>query len=446
MANLVILGTQWGDEGKGKIVDLLSPSFDIVARYQGGHNAGHTVYVNGKKIILHIIPSGILHNNKLCIIGNGVVLSPKAFLDEISKLKEYGIEIDNNIVISKNTHLILPYHSLIERISEKRRGAKKIGTTCRGIGPAYVDKAARQGIRAGDILNFHVLKERIEQNVEEKNIYLAHYGMPLLDPKKVLDEYLNYVSKLEKYIKDVSFLLDKKIKEGNSVLFEGAQGTMLDIDHGTYPYVTSSNSTAGGACTGLGISPDKIDGVLGVAKAYTTRVGMGPFPTEIFNEKGKLLLERGNEFGATTGRPRRCGWLDAVILAYSCRLNGIKKIALTKPDILDGFEEILVCESYKYKGELLQTFPTESWILEKVEPRYRKLRGWKKPIRGITDFNLLPEGFLDYIKIIEDLIQVRISIVSTGMGREDTILIDEELKDIVDVEKVRSGMKLTKVD
>jgi len=441
MANLVVLGTQWGDEGKGKIVDLLSPSFDVVARYQGGHNAGHTVYVKGKKIILHIIPSGILHNSKLCVIGNGVVLSPGAFLDEISQLKKYGVEIDDNIVISKNAHIILPYHSLVEKISEKRKGVKKIGTTCRGIGPAYVDKAARQGIRAGDLLNFHVLKERIEQNVEEKNIYLAYYGMPLLDPKKVLDEYLNYASKLGKYIKDVSSLLDEKIKEGNSVLFEGAQGTLLDIDHGTYPFVTSSNSTAGGVCTGLGVSPDKIDGVLGVTKAYTTRVGMGPFPTEIFNEKGKLLLERGNEFGATTGRPRRCGWFDAVILAYSCRLSGIKKIALTKTDILDGFEEILVCVGYKYKGEMLETFPTESWILEKVKPQYRTLHGWKKPIKGVTDFTLLPEAFLDYIKIIEDLIQVKISIISTGMAREDSILIDKELKDIVNTDKVRKGIK-----
>jgi len=441
MANLVVLGTQWGDEGKGKIVDLLSPSFDVVARYQGGHNAGHTVYVKGKKIILHIIPSGILHKSKLCVIGNGVVLSPGEFLDEISQLKKYGVEIDDNIVISKNAHIILPYHSLVEKISEKRKGVKKIGTTCRGIGPAYVDKAARQGIRAGDLLNFNVLKERIEQNVEEKNIYLAHYGMPLIDPKKVLDEYLKYASKLVKYIKDVSFLLDKKIKEGNSVLFEGAQGTLLDIDHGTYPFVTSSNSTAGGACTGLGVSPDKIDGVLGVTKAYTTRVGMGPFPTEIFNEKGKLLLERGNEFGATTGRPRRCGWFDAVILAYSCRLGGIKKIALTKPDILDGFEEVLVCVGYKYKGEMLETFPTESWVLEKVKPQYRTLRGWKKPVKGVTDFTLLPEAFLDYIKIIEELIQVKISIISTGMAREDTILIDKELKDIVNIEKVRKGIK-----
>jgi len=441
MANLVVLGTQWGDEGKGKIVDLLSPSFDVVARYQGGHNAGHTVYVKGKKIILHIIPSGILHKSKLCVIGNGVVLSPGEFLDEISQLKKYGVEIDDNIVISKNAHIILPYHSLVEKISEKRKGVKKIGTTCRGIGPAYVDKAARQGIRAGDLLNFNVLKERIEQNVEEKNIYLAHYGMLLIDPKKVLDEYLKYASKLVKYIKDVSFLLDKKIKEGNSVLFEGAQGTLLDIDHGTYPFVTSSNSTAGGACTGLGVSPDKIDGVLGVTKAYTTRVGMGPFPTEIFNEKGKLLLERGNEFGATTGRPRRCGWFDAVILAYSCRLGGIKKIALTKPDILDGFEEVLVCVGYKYKGEMLETFPTESWVLEKVKPQYRTLRGWKKPVKGVTDFTLLPEAFLDYIKIIEELIQVKISIISTGMAREDTILIDKELKDIVNIEKVRKGIK-----
>jgi len=438
MANLLVLGTQWGDEGKGKIIDLLTPSFDIVARYQGGHNAGHTVYVKGKKIILHLIPSGILHRGKLCLIGNGVVVHPKAFLEEISTLKKYGVEFDDNVVISKNAHLILPYHSQMERISEERRGAKKIGTTLRGIGPSYEDKAARRGIRAGDLLDLSILMEKIKENIEEKNIYFTSHKIPPLDPKKVFEEYSTYASLIKKYVKDVSLLLDEKLKQGQSVLFEGAQGTLLDVDHGTYPYVTSSNSTAGGVCTGLGVAPNKIDAVLGVTKAYTTRVGGGPFPTEIFDERGRLLLERGNEFGATTGRPRRCGWFDALAVSYACRLNGIEKIALTKPDVLDEIEEIMVCVGYKYKGDLLRHFPTESWILNKVVPQYKKVKGWKISIREKTDFSSLPPGFKDYIKLIEDLIQVKVAIVSTGMERRDTIFVEKELKEWLDLEKIKA--------
>ncbi len=437
MANLLVAGTQWGDEGKGKIIDLLAPSFDVVARYQGGHNAGHTVYVNGKKIILHLIPSGIFHRGKLCIIGNGVVINPKAFLDEIEELKKSGIEIGDNIVISKNAHLILPYHSQREIIDEERRGAKKIGTTCRGIGPSYEDKMARRGIRAGDLLDLSILKEKIKENVEEKKPYFAHYHKPLPDAEKIYKEYALYASKIEKYVKDVSLLLDEKMKQGKSILFEGAQGALLDIDHGTYPYVTSSNSTVGGVCTGLGIPPQKIDSVLGVTKAYTTRVGGGPFPTEIFNEKGKFLLERGNEYGSTTGRPRRCGWFDAVAVSYSCRLNGIDKIALTKPDVLDDFDEIQVCVGYKYKGKALPSFASESWILDKVVPEYKKVRGWRKPIRKMVDFPSLPQAFKDYLKLIEDTIQARIAIISTGVERKDSILNEAELKDIADLEKVK---------
>jgi len=437
MANLVVLGTQWGDEGKGKIVDLLTPSFDVVARYQGGHNAGHTVHIRGKKIVLHLIPSGILHANKLCIIGNGVALHPKAFLDEIAELKTFGAAIDKNIVISKNAHLILPYHALMEKINEERRGAKKIGTTCRGIGPSYEDKAARCGIKAGDLLDLRVLKEKIKENVEEKNIYFRWHGLPPLDPEKIYEEYAGYASRIKKYIKDVSLLLNERMKEGKSILFEGAQGSLLDIDHGTYPYVTSSNSTAGGVCTGLGIGPNKIDSVLGVTKAYTTRVGSGPFPTEIFDERGKVLLEKGDEYGATTGRPRRCGWFDAMAVSYSCRLNGIEKIALTKPDVLDDFDEIFICVGYKYKRELLPGFPTESWILDRVEPQYKKVRGWKKSVHKIRDYSLLPQAFRDYLKLIEDLIGARVSIISTGVERRDTILIDTRLKDIVNLEKIK---------
>jgi len=440
MANLLVLGTQWGDEGKGKIVDLLTPSFDVVARYQGGHNAGHTVSVSGKKIILHLIPSGILHKDKLCIIGNGVVIDPRAFLEEIEELKKYGAKINDNIVISKNAHLILPYHSLMERISEDKRGAKKIGTTCRGIGPSYEDKMARRGVRAGDLLDLSILKEKIEENVEEKNVYLANYDKTLLDSEKIYQEYAFYASKMKKYIKDVFFLLNEKIKEGKSILFEGAQGTLLDIDHGTYPYVTSSSSSAGGVCTGLGISPLKLNSILGVTKAYTTRVGSGPFVTEIVGETGKYLLEKGMEFGATTGRQRRCGWFDAVAVSYSCSLNGIEQIALTKPDVLDGFEGIMVCVGYKYKGKLLSSFPSEYWILDKVAPQYKKIRGWKEKIQQTTEFSSFPQAFKDYVKLLEDNIQAKIVIVSTGMERKDTVLREEKLKDIIDLEKIKAEL------
>jgi len=436
MANLLVVGTQWGDEGKGKIIDLLTPSFDVVARYQGGHNAGHTVIVKGKKIVLHLVPSGILHPGKLCIIGNGVVLDPRAFLEELEELKRHGIKVDDNIAVSKNAHLILPYHSLLEEVCEERRGKRMIGTTRRGIGPSYEDKMARRGIRVGDLLDLDVLREKIEENVELKNIYFAHFRKPLFDARTVYEEYKEYAARIKKYIKDVSLLLDEKMRAGKSVLFEGAQGTLLDIDHGTFPFVTSSSSTAGGACTGLGVSPQCIDSVMGVAKAYTTRVGSGPFPTEIFDETGKYLSERGNEFGATTGRPRRCGWFDAVAVSYSCRVNGIDRIALTKPDVLDGLDEVQVCVGYKYKGQLLPGYPTESWVLSQVAPQYKTVRGWKEGVGKIRDFSSLPKTFKDYIKLLEDHVGARVAIISTGMERRDTILRKNELGKRIDQKKV----------
>jgi len=438
MANLLIIGTQWGDEGKGKIIDLLTPSFDVVARYQGGHNAGHTVCIKGRKIVLHLIPSGILHQNKLCLIGNGVVIDTKAFLDELEALKEFGVEIDNNLFISKGAHLILPYHSQVEKIREEKLGTKKIGTTCRGIGPSYEDKASRMGIRAGDLLNLAVLEEKIRANVEEKNAYLKLYNQIQIDPDKLFEEYATYASKLEVYINDVSLLLDENMNEGRDILFEGAQGTLLDIDHGTFPYVTSSNSTAGGACTGLGIGPDKIHSVLGITKAYTTRVGGGPFPTEIFDETSEIIQKKGNEFGATTGRPRRCGWFDAVAVSYARRLSGIERIALTKPDVLDGLGKLKVCVGYKYKGELLKSFPTESWILADVVSQYKEVKGWDNTTGKSHDFSAFPQAFKDYVKLVEDLIQAKVSIVSTGIERKDTILREEELRGIIDIKKVRS--------
>ncbi len=438
MANCVVLGMQWGDEGKGKIVDLITPSFDIIARFQGGHNAGHTVYVNGQKIILHLVPSGILHSNKLCLIGNGVVFDPKAFLEEISQLQELGLDVGENIAVSKNAHLILPYHSAVEKVREERMGDKKIGTTMRGIGPAYVDKVARCGIRVGDLLNESLLKERIELKVAEENIFLAHFGAPLLDPEKIFNEYAEYAFRIKPFIQDVSVLLNERIKAGHSVLFEGAQGTLLDIDHGTYPFVTASNSSIGGVCTGLGVSPDKIDAVIGVAKAYTTRVGGGPFPVEIHDEWGQYLLKKGNEYGATTGRPRRCGWFDAVAVSYACRLNGISSLALTKSDVLDGVREILICVGYKYKGSLLKNFPTESWVLEKVEPHYETYKGWDVSVAEKTEFQVLPKEFKDYIARIEDLVETNVSMVSTGVERKETIFRDRALEGIIDLEKVKA--------
>jgi adenylosuccinate synthase len=437
MANIVLLGTQWGDEGKGKIVDLLTPSFDVVARYQGGHNAGHTVYIQGKKIVLHVIPSGILHPGTLCVIGNGVVLDPRAFLEELAALKKRVDIRDENIAISKNTHLILPYHSLMEKFCEEQRGDKKIGTTCRGIGPAYEDKAARRGIRAGDLLNLEVLEEKIRENVEEKNSFCIRQGLPLLDARLIYDEYAAYARRLKKYIQDVSLLLDQKMREGKSILFEGAQGALLDVDHGTYPFVTSSNSTAGGVCTGLGIGPSKLDAVLGVTKAYTTRVGSGPFPTEIFDETGKIIARRGDEFGATTGRPRRCGWFDVLAVSYACRVNGIDKIVLTKPDVLDGLEEVRISTGYKYKGSLLRSFPPEPWILEKVTPQYKNVPGWKQPVHGAREFAGLPQAFKDYVRLIEDLVGVRAVIISTGVEREDTILDRRRLKGLLNLDAIK---------
>jgi adenylosuccinate synthase len=440
MANIVVLGAQWGDEGKGKIVDLLTPSFDVVARYQGGHNAGHTVYIKGKKTVLHLIPSGILHPGTLCIIGNGVVLDPRAFLEELTALKKLVAIRDKDIAISKNTHLILPYHGLLEKFCEEQRGAKKIGTTCRGIGPAYEDKAARRGIRAGDLLDLEVLKEKIRENTDEKNFYFKRHGLPALDALAIYDEYAAYARQLKKYIQDVSLLLAQKMKAGKSVLFEGAQGALLDLDHGTYPFVTSSSSTAGGVCTGLGISPSTIDDVLGVTKAYTTRVGSGPFPTEIFDETGKLIARRGDEFGATTGRPRRCGWFDAVAVSYACRINGIDKIALTKPDVLDGLEEIRICTAYKYKGRLLPSFPQEPWVLDKVTPQYKTVAGWKDPVHKARDYAGLPRAFKDYLRLIEDLVEAKAVIISTGVEREDTIFDRRTLKRLLNLAAIERNL------
>lgn len=432
MGNCVVLGTQWGDEGKGKIIDLLTPAFDIVARYQGGHNAGHTVYVNGRKIILHLLPSGILHPGKLCVIGNGVVIYPKALLDEMAELERYGAQVREHLVISRNAHLILPYHGRVEAVLEEMSGKDKIGTTCRGIGPAYSDKASRYGIRMGDLLYLNHLRDKIARNVEEKNIFLSHYGKETVDAEKIYEEYAGYAERLAPFIEDVSLLLHLKLREGANILFEGAQGALLDIDFGTYPFVTSSNSTAGGVSTGLGLSPDKIDAVLGVTKAYATRVGGGPFPTENRDEIGKYLMEKGNEYGATTGRPRRCGWFDAVAASYSCRINGISRIVLTKSDVLDGMKEIKICTGYRYKGKILPSFPTEPWVLEEVQPEYKSFKGWEKPVRKCMEYAELSQTFLDYVHFIEDSIEAEVAVISTGVERRDTIVRRDRLDAVLD--------------
>ena len=440
MANLLVLGTQWGDEGKGKIVDLLTPAFDVVARYQGGHNAGHTVWVRGRKIVLHLIPSGVLHPGTLCVIGNGLVIAPAAFFKETGDLEAQGVAAGpDRIAVSRGAHLIMPWHPLSEKVSEDRRGDKRIGTTCRGIGPAYEDKAARLGVRAGDLTDLRVLREKIVDAVAAKDPLFRASGLPALDAEAIYREYAGWAGKLGPYLRDVSELLDERMKLGQNVLFEGAQGTLLDLDHGTYPYVTSSSSTAGGAATGLGVGPRKIHGVLGITKAYTTRVGSGPFPTELNDEMGRTIATRGDEFGATTGRARRCGWFDAVAVRYACRVNGVDRIALTKPDVLAGLGDIPVCTGYRYKGQVLKSFPAEPWILEEVVPEYRSLPGWPASIHGAAEPEALPRAFADYVRVVEDLIEAKVAIVSTGVERGETVFIDEELRGIVDPVKVRAA-------
>ena len=441
MANLLVLGTQWGDEGKGKIIDLLTPAFEVVARYQGGHNAGHTVWVGGRKIVLHLIPSGILHPGTLCAIGNGLVLSPAAFFKEIGDLEAQGVAAGPaRIAVSRGAHLIMPWHPLAERLSEDLRGDKKIGTTCRGIGPAYEDKAARLGIRAGDLADLAVLREKIAEAVAAKGPLFLVSGLPALDADAIYREYAGWAEKLGPYLRDVSELLDERMKRGESVLFEGAQGALLDLDHGTNPYVTSSSSTAGGAATGLGIGPRAIHGVLGITKAYTTRVGSGPFPTELDDDTGRAIASRGDEFGATTGRPRRCGWFDAVAVRYACRVNGVDRIALTKPDVLAGFPEVPVCTGYRYKGELLKSFPNEPWILEKIVPQYTIFPGWPETLHGAAETESLPPAFLDYMHALEDLIETRVAVVSTGVERRETVFFESELVELVDLGRVRSAL------
>jgi len=420
--NLAVLGAQWGDEGKGKIVDLLTPRFDIVARYQGGHNAGHTVYVKGRKFVLRLIPSGILHAGVVCVIGNGVVVDPEALFAEVDELAGAGIHVDGRLYVSDKAHLILPYHRDLDLLSEARRGERKIGTTSRGIGPAYEDKIARRGIRVGDLADPRVLEQNVRDNVLARN-RLVHDST--MDWKPVLDRLLELGARLRPMVRDVSLMLAEAMRGGKSILFEGAQGTMLDIDHGTYPYVTSSNASIGGVCTGLGVGPRAIDAVLGVVKAYTTRVGEGPLPTELTGVMGDRLRDSGNEYGAVTGRPRRCGWYDAVAVRYGVRINGLDGLALTKLDVLDGLERIEICTAYRCGSKTLTDFPSDLAQLAACEPVYESMPGWTTPTKGARQFSDLPENARRYIARLEAISGVPAVIVSTGSERDDTILRDE---------------------
>ena len=387
MSMQVIVGAQWGDEGKGKIVDLLSEHVDIVARYQGGANAGHTVIVDDTQFILHLIPAGILHPNTVCVIGNGVVVDPVALLEEIDMLRQHGISVEDRLLISHRAHLIMPYHKLLDQVKELADGDQRIGTTGRGIGPAYVDKFHRMGIRIVDLLDRDTLRDKLLRNIVAKNKILRRiYGAEELDANNIVDEYLEFDQKIDPYVKDISRYLTDALQRGKRVLAEGAQGTLLDVDHGTYPFVTSSNPTSGGACTGLGLGPTVVDSVTGVIKAYTTRVGQGPFPTEISEAEGVDLRSLGQEYGATTGRPRRCGWFDAVIARYAARVNGIDSWALTKLDILSSLPEVKLCTAYRFEGRTIEDFPSELRVLEGCEPVYETFEGWQTPIQDARRF------------------------------------------------------------
>ena len=420
--NLAVIGAQWGDEGKGKIVDLLCESFDVVARYQGGHNAGHTVRFGDKHYSLKLMPSGILHPGKLCLLGNGMVIDPQALLDEIESLRGLGVQIGSNLKISDSAHCILPYHKALDLAREEAAGAAKIGTTGRGIGPAYETKVSRYGIRIADLLDPDVLREKIEFACAEKNPVLKTvYGKPTFDPQALFNDYTRYGEVLADRITNGPVFINDLIRQGKRVMFEGAQGTMLDIDHGTYPFVTSSNTIVGGVCTGLGIAPKHISSVLGVAKAYTTRVGGGAFPTELNDATGERLRTRGNEFGTVTGRPRRTGWLDLAVLRTSVMLHGLDGFALTKLDVLDEFQEIPVCTSYNVHGERWKTFPAFAVAHHDYKPEYRVMKGWKSSTVGFTDYAKLPQAAKDYVRYIEDETGCAISIISTGPRREETI-------------------------
>jgi adenylosuccinate synthase len=423
MRNVIILGSQWGDEGKGKIVDLFSERFDIVARYQGGHNAGHTVFIGEKKFVLKLIPSGILRPGKLAVIGNGLVIDLAALLTELDTLESAGVPVHTQLVISNRAHVLFPAHRLMEKMSEGRPGRISIGTTSRGIGPCYEDKIARRGIRIADLLDTEAFRAQYEWLMEEKVAIAKALGIyEELDFRRIRDEYEAFAERIRPMVRDTSLLLNQAIKDGKSVLFEGAQGTMLDIDHGTYPFVTSSSASAGGACTGAGVAPTRISGVLGVSKAYITRVGGGPFPTEAHDGAGDQIRKRGNEFGAVTGRPRRCGWFDAPLLRYTATINGFDSIVVTKLDVLDEFEKIPVCVAYRCDGKELSEMPATVKEIERIEPVYECVPGWRTSTFGISKYDELPEKAKEYLAFLEKVAGVEVGCVSTGPERNQTVI------------------------
>ncbi len=425
MTNVAVIGAQWGDEGKGKIVDIYTEFADDVVRYQGGNNAGHTLVVGSEKIILHLIPSGVLHPGKRCIIGNGVVLDPEVFIAEVNNLKSKGrLQDDGTLLLSESLHIIMPYHKRIDIAREAKSGARKIGTTGRGIGPAYEDKIGRRGIRLMDLIDREIFARRLAEHLEEKNFILEKL---LCDKpftfEEIFDQYCGYAEILAKYAADTALTLYRDIKRGKKILFEGAQGTLLDVDHGTYPYVTSSSTCAGGACTGAGVSPRDIHEIIGISKAYITRVGSGPFPTELEDADGEKLRTVGGEFGSTTGRPRRCGWFDALVGRYSVRINGLTGVALTKLDVLDEFDTIRICTGYEYKGEKLDELPVSLDVLAQCRPLYEEMPGWRTEIKDARSFEELPENARNYVKRLEELIGCPVVLISVGARRDQTIML-----------------------
>ncbi len=423
MSVTVVIGSQWGDERKGKVVDLLSEEVDVVARYQGGANAGHTICWGEQTFVLHLVPSGIFHEGVSCVIGNGVVIDPVALMEEIRMIRELGYEVGGRLFIPHNAHLIMPYHKKVEEARERARDAGAIGTTGRGIGPAYVDKFARTGIRVVDLLDRDVLRQKLKRAIEEKNVILQSiYGAEGLDVEEIIEEYVEFDQQIDPYVTDTAAYLNAALAQGRHVLAEGAQGSLLDVDFGTYPFVTSSHPTVGGACTGLGIPPTAVNRVIGIVKAYCTRVGNGPFPTELDDATGRRLREVGHEFGATTGRPRRCGWLDLVALRYTAMINGFTELAITKLDVLTGLDRLEVCTRYRYDDKETARFPAEVQTLEKVEPRYETFSGWAEDITGVDRFDELPEAARRYLRFIAEFMGVGISMISTGPKRSQTIV------------------------
>ena len=430
---IVIIGAQWGDEGKGKVVDLLADRFDIVSRYQGGHNAGHSVYVGDKAFVLRLLPSGIIHPDKICVLGNGMVIDPKAFFEEVDQIQEKGIFVTpERLKVSSRAHLIMPYHRALDHTSEERLGNEKIGTTLRGIGPAYEDKAGRRGIRVADAMSPEILKLRVERNLEEANRIIALFGQQPLRADEILDEISPLVERLRPFVTETSHFLAEARREKKKILLEGAQATLLDVDHGTYPYVTSSNPTAGGASVGAGIPPHHITGVLGIVRTYATRVGEGPFPTEMLDDEqatADLIRQRGNEYGSVTKRPRRCGWFDAVATRYAAELNGFDSVALTKLDVLDALDEIRVGVGYEIDGKRIDTFPAVSADLRNIKPIYKTLPGWKSETLGVTAFDNLPDNAQKYVRFLSDEIGVEIGLISTGPERDQTIILKDSTMD-----------------